>query len=203
FSVKTASGNLESSDSFTFRDAEFNSSSGRLFFSSIQAQTTAFEASSGQIVVDGISARSSSFTASSGAVTVGTLTGNAEIEVSSGSVTIGKAAGEVNIRVASGRITIGELRGAVNARTSSGVIKCSVTDLSGDITLAATSGSIALTLPRSSAFAFSARTGSGRISVPFAENLTGTAKNLTGTVGNSDKMHVNLDTSSGNIEVIW
>ncbi len=203
FSVKTASGNLESSDSFSFRDAEFSSSSGRLFFSNIHAQTAAFKSSSGHIVVDRIFADSSSFTASSGAVTIGNLTGSTEIQVSSGSVAIGRAAGEVNIRVSSGGITVGELRGAVNARTSSGGVKCSVTDLSGDITLVTTSGSIALALPRSSGFAFSAKTGSGRISVPFADNLTGTVKNLSGTVGNSDKMHVSLDTSSGNIEVTW
>jgi DUF4097 and DUF4098 domain-containing protein YvlB len=166
-SVETSSGSLESSDSFTFAEAAFKSSSGRLFFSAIQAEKASFKTSSGQIVVDGVSANN------------------------------------ISADTASGSITIGELRGAAKAHTSSGGIKCTVADFSGNIDLAAVSGSVNLTLPRPSAFAFSAKTVSGSISVPFAEDLTGTPKNLSGEVGNSGTMRVDLETTSGSIKVDW
>jgi DUF4097 and DUF4098 domain-containing protein YvlB len=201
--VETASGSLESSDSFTLGHASFKASSGRLFFSAIQAQTLSFKISSGQIVADWISAGNISVDATSGGITIGNLIGSSEVHSSSASVAIGKAVGNMNIQVASGEITVGELRGAVNARISSGRIKCTVADFSGNIDLTTGSGSVHLTLPRPSAFAFSAKTASGRISTPFEEYLTGTPKNLSGRVGNSSTMRVDLKTASGNIKVDW
>ncbi|MDR2897325.1 MAG: DUF4097 domain-containing protein [Spirochaetaceae bacterium] len=184
-SVEIASGDLESSDSFTFAKGTFKVSSGDLFFSAIQAQILSFETNSGQIAADWISAE------------------NISVDADSVEVTIGKAEGNMNIQVNSGEITVGELRGAVNARINSGSIECTVADLSGNIDLAARSGSVHLTLPRPSEFAFSAKAESGRISTPFEEYLTGKPRDLSGKVGNSDTIRVDLETTSGNIEVDW
>ncbi|GHU75599.1 hypothetical protein FACS189461_2150 [Spirochaetia bacterium] len=187
-SVKTSSGNIEAAGEFSSTEINIESSSGNMSIKTLAADTINLKATSGNIRGE-------------------TLTGNSTIRTTSGSIVFDNTDGDVSAKSSSGRIELKRVSGGVTAEASSGSIRCAVAESSGLISLTASSGSVALKLPRSLAFNFSSRTSSGSVSTPFPDKLFSPVsdKRLTqGSIGEEpDNLDINLKTSSGSIKVAW
>jgi lia operon protein LiaG len=189
--IETTSGKIESE--------------GELFFSGVNIKS-----SSGNISVDIITADAVSLRASSGHIRGGTINGNTNIHTSSGDIIFDSINGNVSVKASSGRIALKCVTGSVMAETTSGNIQCMVTETAGDIALTASSGGIALELPRNHNFNFSARTSSGHISAPFSDKLFSPISDrhlAQGVIGNeitsNNNSDINIRTNSGSIKIDW
>jgi len=189
-SIKTSSGNIETSD---------------IFCSDI-----IIESSSGRISADSITSNKINLKTSSGRIDVGNAGGNISVESSSGRIEIKQVNGMLTLKTTSGNIELGMVAGSVNAKTSSGRINCTVNENAGDITFNTSSGAVRLYLPQSLSFNFSSRTSSGRLTTPFSDRLSNPVndRNLTqGIIGNNSGSgsipKVDIRTSSGSISIEW
>jgi len=189
-SIKTSSGNIETSNIF--------------------GSDIIIESSSGNISADSITSNKINLNTSSGRIDVGNAGGNITVESSSGRIEINQANGMLTLKTTSGNIELGMVTGSVNARTSSGRIYCTVNESAGDITLNTSSGAVRLYLPQSLSFSFSSRTSSGRLTTPFSDRLSNPVndRNLTqGIIGNNNDSinipKVDIRTSSGSISIEW
>jgi len=226
-SIKTSSGNIETSDIFC-SDIIIESSSGRISADSITSNkinlktssgridvgnaggNISVESSSGRISADSITSNKINLKTSSGRIDVGNAGGNISVESSSGRIEIKQVNGMLTLKTTSGNIELGMVAGSVNAKTSSGRINCTVNENAGDITFNTSSGAVRLYLPQSLSFNFSSRTSSGRLTTPFSDRLSNPVndRNLTqGIIGNNSGSgsipKVDIRTSSGSISIEW
>jgi DUF4097 and DUF4098 domain-containing protein YvlB len=186
--VKTSSGDIEAVDGFV-------------------CAGISFESSSGNIKIDSVTAEAVNIKTRSGNIDAGTVQGDVSAVSSSGRVRFGQITGSLTATASSGNIRGELVNGSITAKTTSGNISCSAGENAGDISLASTSGNIALNIPEGTVLNFSSRTSSGRLSTPFPEKLFSPVsdRNLTqGRIGGDNPAkNIDIRTSSGSIKIDW
>jgi hypothetical protein len=206
FTSKSTSGSIHCEN--VNGNTAVHTTSGSIDIGTINGNVTA-EASSGQISANQITGDFTS-KSTSGSIHCKKADGTLSASTTSGNITFDIIDGEISAKSTSGRIKLNLVNGGVNAKNLSGGIYCTIGKNIGDITIATTSGSVGVYLPKDSGFNFSSRTSSGALSTPFEEELFSpvTDKNLVKGVINGDNIsinnpHVNIKTISGSIAVNW
>ncbi|MCL1992788.1 MAG: DUF4097 domain-containing protein [Spirochaetes bacterium] len=169
--------------------------------------------SSGRIEAnDTIVASSINLESSSGSISLNRIVAEKiNLRAASGSIRGGEIIGNTTVESRSGSIDLGLVSGTINARTSSGSFRSTVTENTGDITIATSSGSVRLDIPRDLVFNFSSRTSSGSLNTPFSERLFSPIddrRSVHGVIGDSDihaeeRRNIDINTSSGSININW
>jgi len=227
--IRTSSGRIKVLGEHTVSSLEIESSSGRVSVNSVTADRVKIETSSGTITVGSINGDvsvrslsgrielnqvSGSLTAntSSGVFSSATVNGNIDIRTNSGNIVIGSIDGNVSARTTSGRIELDKVNGTVDISSSSGVIRCTVAENAGDISITTSSGGVVLNLPNNFAFNFLSRTSSGMLHTPFTDQLAiplADRNTVQGVIVGDNiyagQIHrnINIRTSSGSIRVNW
>ncbi|MFF7988323.1 DUF4097 family beta strand repeat-containing protein [Kitasatospora xanthocidica] len=122
----------------------------------------------------------------SGAVRVEGLSGNVDVELGSGELLLVDTSGDVTARATSGLIRGVDLSARrVDVRTTSGAMELSFAKAPQQVETRATSGSVTVTLPRNSRYAFSSDVGSGtgRIDPQLADSDSPNHIHATATSG--------------------
>ncbi|GHF58072.1 hypothetical protein GCM10018790_39850 [Kitasatospora xanthocidica] len=122
----------------------------------------------------------------SGSVRVEGLSGNVDVELGSGELLLSGTSGDVTARATSGLIRGEDLKARrVDARTTSGAMELSFASAPQQVETRATSGSVTMTLPRGSRYAFSSDIGSGtgRIDPQLADSGSPNHIHATATSG--------------------
>jgi hypothetical protein len=160
-----------------------------------------------------------------GTLAVSGLSGNIALTDPGGAIWASQLAGSIRLATQSGSVNAAHVKGQLSATTTNGTITTTDTQLSGQCTLEAqsgtinfhgslgrngrfvfhnTNGAVGLTLPPSSAFSLDARTQSGAINAGFA-GITDThyrTETLAhGHVGPSPRPQVLIETTSGSIDI--
>lgn len=130
------------------------------------------------------------------------LLNNLSLDVGSGNIQLNSIkAREANLDVSSGNIDMKHFAGKLNIDLSSGNISIQMDELINDIEAEVSSGKIVLKLPDNSDFTLSGKVSSGNIFSKFPlENEERSKNGLKGTHG-SGTHHIELDVSSGSIEI--
>ncbi|MER7770377.1 DUF4097 family beta strand repeat-containing protein [Kitasatospora sp. NPDC096140] len=117
---------------------------------------------SAEIEVDVPASTEVSGSVSSGSVQVEGLSGNVDVSLTSGELLLVDTSGDVTARATSGLIQGRNLQARrVDVRTTSGSTELKFDRAPEQVTTTATSGSLTMTLPRGSRYAFSSDVGSG------------------------------------------
>jgi lia operon protein LiaG len=126
-----------------------------------------------------------------------------KIDMSSGEIIIPAVyTKNADIDVSSGRLVIEDYRGNIEGKISSGDINIEYFDFSNNINFSVSSGNLDITFPEDSDFELDAKKSSGNISTEFLLSDSSISNNsMKGIVGNGENM-INLDISSGNINII-
>ncbi|MFJ8624182.1 DUF4097 family beta strand repeat-containing protein [Kitasatospora sp. NPDC093550] len=115
-----------------------------------------------EIEVDVPAATEVSGSVGSGSVQVEGLSGNLDVRVTSGELLLADVSGDVSARATSGLVQGKNLHARrVDVQTTSGSTELDFDRPPQQVTTKATSGSVTMTLPRGSRYAFSSDTGSG------------------------------------------
>ncbi len=182
-------------------EADLDSGSGDQTVRDIRGPVRA-EAGSGDIEVTGIE----------GEVTVSTGSGDIKVvgaakvsaKAGSGDIELRQIAGDVKIDVGSGDVTLHEIGGSVQIDTGSGDIQAESGLGAGTRwQLETSSGDVTVSLPAEARFALVVETSSGKIETDFPLTVTGklSRRALRGTVGESPSAQINIETSSGDIQI--
>jgi DUF4097 and DUF4098 domain-containing protein YvlB len=177
-SIKTSSGNIETSD---------------LFCSKI-----ALENSSGNISVKSITANAIDIKARSGNIDIGTVIGDVSVEISSGNIALSMVNGSVNVSASSGKIDIGTVTGDISIVSSSGNIRGE--RIQGSANLRARGGSIDFGTIDGNV---TAETSSGNITLRLV-NGSVDARVVSGSISCTVGTHardISLNASSGNVRL--
>lgn len=197
--ASTSSGNI------TFNRAEgkrdISSTSGDIEVYNGSGDSS-FSTSSGYITIensDGVL----DATANSGDIEIHHSKGDKELKTSSGYITLDDSDGFVKATASSGDISVTGARGGAEIKTSSGYINLELTKLTDNIKLTASSGDVELRLPTATAFQFTASASSGDIETSFDDSLSYNKKgnHATGMVGENPITSINIQTTSGYINV--
>ncbi|MFD8754683.1 DUF4097 family beta strand repeat-containing protein [Kitasatospora sp. NPDC059577] len=122
----------------------------------------------------------------SGSVRVEGLSGNVDVELGSGELLLVGTSGDVTAHATSGLIRGEDLSARrVDAETTSGAMELAFTKAPQQVETRATSGSVTMTLPRNSRYAFSSDVGSGtgRIDPELADSDSPNRIHATATSG--------------------
>ncbi|MBD0673363.1 hypothetical protein BU198_22290 [Streptomyces sp. CBMA156] len=126
----------------------------------------------------------------SGSVRVEGLSGNVRMELTSGELLLSDTSGDVTVGVTSGQVRGGNLSARrVTVRANSGSVSLNFAKAPAVVDAAATSGSVEMTVPKDSRYAFTSETGSGH----------GGIDPLLADPGSPNRMHVAV--TSGSISV--
>jgi DUF4097 and DUF4098 domain-containing protein YvlB len=221
--IKTTSGRIVAAEEYICSKINMKSISGSISVNTITADMIHLTATSGSIRCDKITGNITAQT-TSGSIALGIVEGDISAKSSSGKISGEAVKGNINIHTASGkidfdniggnavteassgRIELNGVIGSITAKTTSGKIHCSTAENGGNISLASTSGSIHLDIPKNNIFTFSSRTASGSLSTPFSDKLfspVSDKKTVQGTVGGENGQNITIKTTSGSIKVDW
>ncbi len=180
--------------------AEITSTSGEIKLSGLegpcQISTTSGDISLGQV---------------SGAVSLSTTSGNVrldegqsglEAESTSGDIQVRSLEGDFGMETTSGELVISDGKGAGTAHSVSGDIYISLAELSGDLDISTTSGTVDVKLPKTAAFDFRFSTTSGQCNTFFDQVLSFDSKrrNAQGQYG-SGGHSVKVSSVSGDLSI--
>ncbi|MFV0394064.1 MAG: DUF4097 family beta strand repeat-containing protein [Coprobacillaceae bacterium] len=140
---------------------------------------------------------------SSGYIDVEHITGNVTASAQSGDINLDKVEGMINLKTTSGYIEAYGITGAGDITTSSGDIELRMTTLTNNLNLQTSSGYIDCELPKDTSFAFEANSNSGDIETDFEDDLNYNkdGSSVKGNIGDTSDITINLETSSGDIEL--
>lgn len=186
-SIETKSGNITAEDGF-----------------SLQAESVSVAATSGNIHW---------FHTQSKEIDIATISGNIHcneayaekinLAATSGNIDAGNIEGTMSMATSSGRIEALQVKGCGTFTANSGSIKVEVLDLTGDIDVQTSSGSVKLYVPKESSFSLEAQTGSGKIKTDFDKMLSYNKKGnqAYGTIGESAEYKISAKASSGSVKI--
>ncbi|MDF9838581.1 MULTISPECIES: DUF4097 family beta strand repeat-containing protein [unclassified Breznakia] len=139
----------------------------------------------------------------SGYVSIDSGKGDKRIKTNSGDVDVNNSEGILDINTSSGYVEAIDIVGAAIITTSSGDIDVDFVEVTGDISLKATSGYIVCRCPENTAFSFKADTNSGDIETNFDNRLSYSkgGDSAEGAVGENAKYKITLETTSGDIDL--
>ncbi|MDF2472961.1 MAG: hypothetical protein K0R21_743 [Anaerocolumna sp.] len=205
-SVATSSGDIDSDPFFKLSEYEASSTSGDLKLNEVYAENINVSSSSGNITFQKAEGKRH-FSSTSGNIRVFGGNGDSDVSSSSGNITIDKAVGQLVANSSSGNISIKAFSCGGDFNTTSGNIRL---ECSGDmnatidkINIGTSSGDVALILPPTLQFNFSAETSSGDIRTFFDDMLSFNRKGnqATGIVGENPDRSIQINTTSGNIRI--
>lgn len=182
--LKGTSGRIECLGASVEKDVLISNISGSINVGQLQGETIKMSGSSGGIAAKELQGKQVEIKNTSGRIQVDRLEGIFRIENSSGSIQVGSANGEGW------------------AKSISSGIHLKMEEVTGDVQLEASSGSIDLTLPESS-FTITLASVSGGIRTNFDSQLqfSNTGTSAKGTVGNPPSFAVSCKNISGSIRV--
>ena len=128
----------------------------------------------------------------------------AKVQVSSGNVTVQDIEGAVDVETSSGNIALESLRGGGTIEAKSGNIRVNAKDITGDLSMAASSGNVTLEFPEELQFYFMASTSSGDIKTDFDDSLSYNKKGneAQGVVGINPVIQIKMSAKSGNVRAV-
>ena len=161
------------------------------------------------------------FSTTSGDIAAQKITGNMKLSTTSGEIRVTQGQGDCEAGSVSGDVELSALQGNFDISTTSGAVSVyenvgggGVSTVSGDIRLefdalqtaldiSSTSGEVQITLPEGTAVDFDASSTSGEINTFFDQCLSFNKKGnkASGTYGSGAMLRVEVDTTSGDIEV--
>ncbi len=168
------------------KDMDINLGSGNLSFSgeSMKLDTLTLDIGSGNVDLRNLKLNQFKHDGSSGNVDIDTM-----------------ATQKGTFDLSSGNLDIKHYTGALEADVSSGRLKIQMDKLTDTIDIDVSSGKVELDLPESADFALNGEVSSGKITSDFPLTTKGTdKKNINGTHG-SGKYEINIDVSSGKVEI--
>lgn len=125
-----------------------------------------------------------------------------ELSTSFGNIDINNLTGEIEAETSYGNIVVNNLSGNLIASTSFGDIDLKYSEFDYNIKADSSFGDIKVTLPKNSDFKIDAECSFGDIDIYFPVRITKNEKDkISGTVGSGNNI-IELETSSGDIEVI-
>ena len=223
----TSSGSVRSEDSFAFKSFRATSKSGSVRMKGIETDgDITMTASSGSVSSEHLNAggrvelSSTSGSVKPGRVTAQEITGKSSsgsvrfesagaqrvtASSSSGGVSFDRLDGEFDLHSSSGSVRVEAGNAYGRAESSSGGGNVTIDKLVGNITLSAKSGSSKLYLPSDSSFNFEGRVNSGSIRTPNNDGLAfnQSGKRATGSFGSDPQYNVDMESSSGSVNVEW
>lgn len=202
--LSVKSGSITALDDFAIELDELNvvAKSGNIRWQATKAERAKFEAKSGTIRLKGVEAKLAVETGS-GSINVEDVVGDMAIAAGSGTVKVLDAVGAIAVATGSGSVTVEDLEGCGSVAVGSGTMKVAFEKVTGDVELAAGSGSIRLTLPEELSFEFEGKTTSGSLDTTFDECLrfNKDGKEASGTVGSMPTCKIEVETKSGNVDI--
>lgn len=140
---------------------------------------------SGEITADYLNAEKVNVSSVSGDIEVQNVTGKLHASATSGTLDIRQLTGEGELNTVSGEVYVGTDR------------------LAGDLKIGTTSGEVQLTIPQDSSFKLDIDTTSGSIDTFFDNQLSFSKRenSASGTVGNSPEYQIDINTTSGDVEI--
>lgn len=171
----------------------------RAFYGALNVKTVSGKiAAQGKLVLSDLVMSSTS-----GKIALGDVTaGAAVLSTISGGIEIDALQAIANLHSTSGSLRIGSAAGAGEFKTVSGAIEVPYHAVTGDLSLASTSGRLRLMVPGDLSFKLDASSVSGAIDSPFEGALTGGKRHVSGVVGRGSQISLHLRTVSGRIEVL-
>lgn len=121
-------------------DQQCKTSDGDIFISDIKGNVGG-KTSDGNITISGIQGRAYAKT-SDGDIEVEQIVGNLEISTSDGNVHMSDIAGDISAKTSDGNISFRDIRGSLTAKTSDGNVRGSVMELTKQLTVNASDGTI-------------------------------------------------------------
>lgn len=140
---------------------------------------------------------------SSGYVSIDSGKGDKRIKTNSGDVDVNNSEGNLDINTSSGYVQAIDIVGSATITTYSGDIDVDFVEVTGDVSLKATSGYIVCNCPENTVFSFKADTISGDIVTNFDDGLrySKSGDSAEGSVGDNAKIKMIVETTSGDIDV--
>lgn len=127
--------------------------------------------------------------------------GDIDIQTTNATTVMNQASGAIRYQTKGGKLTASSLHGSGSFNASGeGVMDISFAGVTGNISAYSKNGALAVTLPSSLAFHFSATTKEGSIDTSFADQLAVKDHTAAGTVGASPEITVELKTQNGDIK---
>jgi DUF4097 and DUF4098 domain-containing protein YvlB len=138
---------------------------------------------------------------SGGSIQATELSGPADLRTFGGSIKVSDCSGELDLRTSGGSIRLERIDGSVRAETFGGSVRASLQTNQG-VWLAASGGSIALSLPASTPGSLDAHTSGGRVesTLPLSSVEVASANELRGAI-NGGGEQILLRTSGGSIRL--
>ena len=184
-------------------DVTVSTASGDLWLEDLAGSQTA-NTLSGDISVASLGSGTSDIQVvqtKSGDVLAAALSGNITLSTLSGDVTIDGFEGTLEVSSQSGDISVKSGRGTLRLKSMSGSISAETEEIGEGVSLTTVSGDIDLSLPRSAAFDFAARTESGDISIGCELEDEERSKRRTAGRCNGGGVAVSATSVSGDISV--
>lgn len=198
-----SSGSLSINGSLTFKELKAALNSGSIRLGDITVEENAhLSASSGSIRAENLTAKNIVIKANSGTIHVESASADTiEAKATSGSIRFGALTGNFALEAGSGTVRIDAGAGSGSAKTTSGSVRVDMNEVTDDLSLSASSGTVRLTLPSDLSFSFQGQTGSGTLKTDFDSSLSYKGRNYAeGQVG-SDGPHIECKVGSGSLSV--
>lgn len=184
-------------------EIRISSTSGEVRLGDLASETLFIATTSGDITTGKAVSSEIRVSAASGEVRLGDLAAEKlRIGTTSGDIHAAKAEGKFSISSTSGTVMLDDGSGCGTVETTSGDIRLFLAALTGDLTVNSASGGVAINLPETTAFDFSADTVSGGINTFFDDVLSFSKKGdrATGSVGGGGHT-IKITTTSGDIRL--
>lgn len=191
--LKTSGGNIEVAG--LTGQQKMKTSGGNIRIEQIIGTVVA-KTSGGNISLDNIDGKVDVYT-SGGNIKANNITKELIARTSGGNINLSKVQDQIDVSTSGGSIYLDEVSGSVKARTSGGNIKANIINLTDNLELKTSGGSINCIIP--SGLGLDLDLSAFNIDTPLL-NFTGTAKKnrIIGQV-NGGGIKVNLSTSGGNV----
>lgn len=183
-SIHTTDGKIKSDVVQTVSSFHADTTNGELELSNLTADTVDLKSTGGKLTAKNLSAQICAVDTTNGETVLDSITGTIEYESKGGNLTINGGIGNGSFQV-----------------TGDGSLELAFAEVTGDITARTKNGSIALTLPSSMSFIFSAIAPNGSIQTSFSELLSATNNTVGGTIGENATVKIGLETKNGVINV--
>lgn len=183
-SLHTTDGKISSDVALTFSSFSADTTNGELEVSNLIADKINLKSTGGKLTVKNLSTQVFTVDTTNADTLMDSITGMIEYESKGGNLTVANSIGYGDFQV-----------------TGDGSLQITFDKVTGDISAHTKNGNIALVLPDSLNFVFSATTHNGNIKTSFSETLSMTDKTAGGTIGNNPDVTIELETKNGDINV--
>lgn len=199
--IANSSGDLTVSGEYKL--AEFTSSltSGDCRLEKIACSDFKIVSTSGNVTLGSIEADELDISLTSGRIEAGILSGDGSVESVSGGVSIDELDGKYRLSTTSGDIDVSAFSGSGSVSCSSGDIDIGVIESQGDLTIKAISGSVDVSLGKDTAYLIKANCTSGNVSANFPMDFSDDRDSAAGQSGNNPQSHLDVQTTSGDIDL--